>query len=244
MSSPLSGNIVFLDQGMMDGDIDYPDSDGEQIAETTLQAHWIFLLYGNFWALFASKDTFVAADLFWYPVEGDPKIRLAPDIMVAFGRPDGHRGSYKQWVEDNIPAHVIIEVLAPLSTTIEIKRKLAFYEKYGASEFIVLDPEKHTFEVYLRDGNKLLPVNIENKRWRSPSLKLLFRVFEGKLKVFHIDGSPFKTLEEMLIEREIFKKKKQNIQAETNDILTTTEKLHAENERLKARLRELGEKLE
>ena len=44
-------------------------------------------------------NVFVAGDLLWYPVEGDPKTRMAPDTMVAFGRPKGYRGSYKQWVE-------------------------------------------------------------------------------------------------------------------------------------------------
>ena len=34
-------------------------------------------------------NVFVAGDLLWYPVEGNPKVRSAPDAMVAFGRPNG-----------------------------------------------------------------------------------------------------------------------------------------------------------
>jgi Uma2 family endonuclease len=56
---------------------------------------------------------FVAGDLLWYPVEGDNKLRQAPDVMVVFGRPKGDRGSYKPWEEDNIPPQVVFEILLP-----------------------------------------------------------------------------------------------------------------------------------
>lgn len=65
-------------------------------------------------ALFKDNaDIFVAGDLLWYPIEGDNKIRMAPDVMVVFGRPKGDRGSYQQWREDNIPPQVVFEVLSP-----------------------------------------------------------------------------------------------------------------------------------
>jgi hypothetical protein len=31
----------------------------------------------------------VAADNFWYPVEGEPQTVFAPDVYVVFGRPKG-----------------------------------------------------------------------------------------------------------------------------------------------------------
>src|SRR5438045_2562323 len=92
--------------------IEYPDSDGEPIAENTLQYEWIVTLKGNIEAIFANdRDVFVAGDLLWYPVEGDPTTRTATDVLVAFGRPKGRRGSYMQWVENGIPPHVVMEVL-------------------------------------------------------------------------------------------------------------------------------------
>ena len=45
--------------------------------------------------------------LLWYAVEGDNKIRQAPDAMVAFGRPKGYRGSYRQWEEGGIAPQVV-----------------------------------------------------------------------------------------------------------------------------------------
>ena len=72
----------------------YPDSDGKPIAENTLQYQWIVTITGGLESIFADDpNVFVAGDLFWYPVEGRPDIVTAPDTMVAFGRPKGHRMS-------------------------------------------------------------------------------------------------------------------------------------------------------
>ncbi|MFN3316640.1 MAG: hypothetical protein ACK40K_07495, partial [Raineya sp.] len=57
----------------------YPDSDGELMADNTKQFNWIVLIKEGLEALFAHRqDVFVAGDLLWYPVEGNPKIRKAP----------------------------------------------------------------------------------------------------------------------------------------------------------------------
>ena len=70
------------------------------MAENTLQYQWIVTIKGGLDAIFLDDpNVFVAGDLLWYPVEGEPTIRIAPDAMVAFGRPKGYRGSYKQWEE-------------------------------------------------------------------------------------------------------------------------------------------------
>ena len=74
------------------------------MSENTLQFEWIVTLKGGLEARFRDRqDVFVAGDLLWYPVEGDPLIRSAPDTMVVFGRPKGYRGSYKQWEEGESP---------------------------------------------------------------------------------------------------------------------------------------------
>ncbi|MEC4805732.1 MAG: Uma2 family endonuclease, partial [Jaaginema sp. PMC 1080.18] len=92
----------------------YPDSDGQPMADNTQQFRWIVLIKENLEVLFADNpDVFVAGDLLWYPVEGQPKIRIAPDAMVIFGRPKGDRGSYRQWEEENIVPQVVFEILSP-----------------------------------------------------------------------------------------------------------------------------------
>jgi hypothetical protein len=68
----------------------YPDSDGKPMSDNTLQFKWIVTIKEGLEALFRDReDVFVAGDLLWYPVLGDPKIRTGPDVLVAFGRPKG-----------------------------------------------------------------------------------------------------------------------------------------------------------
>ena len=72
----------------LDRQLVYPDSDGQPMADNTQQFRWIVLLKENLECLFAQNpDVFVAGDLLWYPVEGHPEIRVAPDAMVVLGRP-------------------------------------------------------------------------------------------------------------------------------------------------------------
>ena len=57
----------------------YPDSDGKPMADNTKQLRWIVVLYGGLCSVFRNReDVFVAADLLWYPQEGQPEIRIAP----------------------------------------------------------------------------------------------------------------------------------------------------------------------
>src|SRR5262252_8794276 len=80
---------------------DYPESDGQPMAENTKQFEWIVTIKENLDALLT--NAFVAGDLFWYPLEGNNRIRQAPVVLVVFGRPKGHRGSYRQWGETTSP---------------------------------------------------------------------------------------------------------------------------------------------
>ena len=119
-------------------EIIYPDSDGQPMADNTKQFRWIVTIKENLEILFAtSPDVFIAGDLLWYPVEGDNKIRKAPDILAVFGRPKGDRGSYKQWEEDNIPPQVVFEILSPGNNNTEMLRKLFFYQNYGVEEYYI-----------------------------------------------------------------------------------------------------------
>ncbi len=100
-----------------DTEIVYPESDGKPMADNTLQWDWMVKIVGELRGLFAGQDVLVAGDLFWYPVQGNPKAVIAPDALVVFGRPPGYRGSYKQWEEGGIAPQVVFEVLSPNKPT-------------------------------------------------------------------------------------------------------------------------------
>jgi Uma2 family endonuclease len=180
----------------------YPESDGLPMSDNTEQFDWITLIKFNLEAQFAEDaDVFVAADLLWYPVEGDPKTRQAPDAMVAFGRPKGKRGSYQQWKEGGIAPQVVFEVLSPGNTASEMTRKYGFYERHGVEEYYVLDPERGAADGWTREGEYLVPVE-EMNGWTSPRLGVRFEVAEERVRLFRGDGKPFEDYIEVMRERE------------------------------------------
>ncbi|MBA4466810.1 Uma2 family endonuclease, partial [Cylindrospermopsis raciborskii CS-506_A] len=73
--------------------------------------------------------------------------------MVVFGRPKAHRGSYRQWEEDNIPPQVVFEILSPGNTQDEMDKKKLFYLKHGVEEYYVYDPDRISLEVSIRENN-------------------------------------------------------------------------------------------
>ena len=146
----------------------YPESDGQPMAENTLQFRWIVTIEGGIDAVFVQDpNVFVAGDLFWYPVEGEPGIHQAPDILVVFGRPKGDRGSYKQWEEGGIAPQVVWEVLSPGNRGKELIRKFQFYERYGVEEYYVYGPETGELTGFLRQGDELREIP-EMRGWVSP----------------------------------------------------------------------------
>ena len=174
--------------------IDYPDDDGKPMSDNTLQFQWIYTLQGGLDDLFRhNPDVFVAGNLLWYPVEGKNKIRQAPDAMVAFGRPKGYRGSYKQWVENGIPPQVVFEVLSPENRPRGMAKKLLFYEKYGAEEYYIYDPDHVTMTGYLRDDSGFYQPIANMHGFTSPRLGIHFDLSGVELAVLRPDGNRFLT---------------------------------------------------
>jgi Uma2 family endonuclease len=169
----------------------YPESDGKPMADNTKQARWIVILFDNLLALLAEvSDVFIAADILWYPVEGEPEIRVAPDVLVAFGRPRGDRGSYKQWEEGGIAPQVVFEVLSPGNDPLEMADKLDFYDRHGVEEYYLYDPDKNRLAAYLRRGEVLRRMYPADG-YVSPRLRTRFQLTEPEMTVYRPDGRPF-----------------------------------------------------
>ena len=94
--------------------------------------------------------------------------------MVAFGRPKGDRGSYKQWEEGGIAPQVVFEVLSPNNRFREMYRKLKFYEEHGVDEYYLYDPDHNDLEGWLRDSEGLSEIRDLNG-WTSPRLRRAIR---------------------------------------------------------------------
>jgi Uma2 family endonuclease len=199
----------------------YPESDGNPIAENTLQFEWIEKIKGNLEALFAANpDVFVAGDLLWYPVEGDNRTRMAPDTMVVFGRPKGYRGAYLQWQENNIAPQVVFEILSPGNRAGEMVEKWRFYERHGVEEYYLYNPHNNEFAGWQRSSPSEALEQIDaTAGWTSPRLGVRFDVSGSELVLYRPNGEPFKSFVELQAERDAEK---------------------ARADRLAKRLRELG----
>ena len=211
----------------------YPESDGKPMADNTRQFDCIVMIQGGLAALFADRpDVFVAGDLLWYPVEGQPHIRAAPDAMVVFGRSPGHRGSYIQHEEDHIAPQVVFEVLSPSNTPAEMRKKLGFYDRYGVEEYYEYDPDRATLKGWLRCEGRLEPIELM-EGWVSPLLGIRFGLEGSDLALYDPDGQRFAT----------FVEQAQRVKAERQRAEIAQQHAEAERqraERLAERLRQLG----
>ncbi len=211
-------------------EIIYPDSDGKPMADNTRQFRWIVTIKEGLDRIYQPRaDVFVAGDLLWYPVEGQPKICAAPDAMVAFGRPKGDRGSYKQWEEGGIAPQVVFEVLSPNNRPPEMELKLEFYEKYGVEEYYIYDPDDPSLLGRRRIRGELKRIR-SMKNWTSPILQVRFEMVPGQeLKLFGPDGARFLTFQEIAEENDRLAQKAK--EAESQREKAERERDEAANER-------------
>jgi Uma2 family endonuclease len=221
---------------VIDG-VAYPESDGLPMADNTLQFDRIVLIKTN---LDDRLPDFVGGDLFWYPVEGRPDIVVAPDVLVALGRPKGMRRSYKQWMEDGIAPKVVFEVLSPNNTLREMMHKAAFYLSHGVQEFYVIDPDEEVgwAEIQGSDGVQIHVRSLDG--WTSPLLGIQFRRTESGLVISDRDGNPF---EDTVTLRQRAEAEAQRAEAEAQRAEAEAQRAEAALERAKAleeKLRALG----
>ncbi|NET27847.1 Uma2 family endonuclease [Okeania sp. SIO1I7] len=182
---------IQLPLSQTNSEIVYPDSDGQPMADNTIQFRWITIIHYNLAWLFADNtEVFVAGDLLWYPLEGNNKLRQAPDIMVVFGVSKGDRGSYQQWKENNIVPQVVFEILSPGNTPKEMERKLLFYDRYGVEEDYLYDPQKNSLTGWLRSELFLERID-EINDFVSPRLGIRFELTAETLILYRPDDQPF-----------------------------------------------------
>jgi Uma2 family endonuclease len=221
-------------------EIIYPDQDGQPMSDNTKQFRWIVTIKENLELLFAKdSQVFIAGDLLWYPVEGNNKIRLAPDAMVVFDRPKGDRGSYRQWIEAGIALQVVFEILSPGHRMAEMSRKLDFYEQYGVEEYYIYDPDRIDFTGWIRNNSRL--ELIQNDRdWVSPRLGIRFNLQDDTLIIYRPDDRPFLSFVELdqLRQQATERTELSEQRAELSE--QRAELSEQKAEKLAAKLRELG----
>jgi Uma2 family endonuclease len=220
-------------------DLLYPDHDGQPMADNTKQFNWIVKIKENLELLYANNpDVFVAGDLLWYPLQGSLQ-RVAPDVMVVFGRPKGDRGSYKQWEEDNVVPQVVFEILSPGNTQAEMADKFRLYDKLGVQEYYLYSPDSNQLDGWLQHHKHLQPIFIM-QNWVSPKLGIRFELFNDGMEIYFPDGRKFLSLGEL---EQQARQAEALLDQERQRVKQTEALLDQErqrSERLAKRLRELG----
>ena len=120
--------------------VEYPESDGEPLAESDFQLEWIIYLINVLRYYFRQRDdVYVAGNLLIYYEEGYPPSSVAPDIFVVLGVSNHKRKTYKVWEEGQSP-HFILEVLSPSTAFKDRANKKGLYEGLGVQEYFLFDP--------------------------------------------------------------------------------------------------------
>ena len=222
----------------------YPDSDGKPMAENTTQFDWIVTLRTGLDLLFREEpNVFIASDLLWYPVKGKPAICTAPDALIAFGRPKGHRHSYKTWIEAGVAPQVVFEILSPGNRPKEMREKLKFYEKHGVEEYYIYDPDRGRLQGYLRSADRLRPI-AEMQGWISPRMSVRFELdLDGKLRLTGPDGREFVGPLALAEERDEIAQERDEIAHERDEIAQELRRVRRDRDQERLRAEKLMEKL-
>ena len=161
-------------------EIEYPESDGQPMAETDLHRNWMVWLIELLKSFFAGQQVYVSGNLLIYYVEGNPKKSFAPDVFVVKNvRPDDRR-VFKLWEEGAIPCFVL-ETTSRKTGHEDLGPKMLLYAKLGVREYFLFDPERELFEPallgYRLVGGGYMPLEMDGTQTLlSEELGILIRL--------------------------------------------------------------------
>ncbi len=224
-------------------DIEYPAHPEERLAESQIHFDYITLLVDNLRLLYRDREHEVGifADLAWYPVAGDSRIWMAPDVMVCFGvpqyRPEG-RESYVQHRENGVIPSVVFEIHSNSNNKKEIAEKREWYEKYGVQEFYWLFTDPAEVRVFVREEEELKE-QIVGTNWTSEILGIRFDWSGERLEIYGPNGELMRpTREYLAIQAERLTQQQKQLQQEKNRAEREAKaKLEAERKAEQERLR-------
>lgn len=122
-------------------EIEYPETDGEPLGESHIHIFATLDLLDALRVYFRDRtDVYATADLFLYYQKGNPRARVAPDVMVIKGVPKLERRVYTLW-EEKVPPCTVFEVISRATWQEDLVTKSALYARLGVKEYFVFDPE-------------------------------------------------------------------------------------------------------
>ncbi|HEX4965029.1 MAG TPA: Uma2 family endonuclease [Thermoanaerobaculia bacterium] len=129
----------------LEQEIEYPTSDGQPMAETPQHMQvMVDVIFGLKRRYRQVSDVWVGGNLFFFYERGNPKAKVAPDVLLAKGVRQWNRPNYKVW-EDGPPV-LVVEVTSKKTRHKDQEVKKPLYQNLGVKEFVLFDP----FGEYLR----------------------------------------------------------------------------------------------
>jgi Uma2 family endonuclease len=123
----------------LEQEIEYPTSDGQPMAETTLHRKVMSNVIGGLERRYADvPDVWVGGNLFLYYQRGNPEKSVAPDVLLTRGIEKRDREIYLLWEEK--PPTLIFEITSRRTRKEDTGTKKDLYERLGVAELVLFDP--------------------------------------------------------------------------------------------------------
>lgn len=155
-----------------------------------------------------------------------------PDFMVAFDTERYPRKSWIVWEEEGKYPNVIIEILSDSTANVDRTTKKELYQNtFRTPEYFWVDPDTQEFEGFVLVGGtyQAIPPNPVGHRW-SQQMQLFLGIHNSQLRYFTPEGQLVPTPVEAA----------QEAQRNAQEAQQDAEAAQQRNDRLAAKLRELG----
>ena len=125
--------------------IEYPDSDGEPMAENDHQLSAMLDAISMLRAWYDDRDdVYAGGDMLIYYKINDNETRVAPDVFVVLGTPKHKRKSWIVWREGKAP-DIVMELASGSTWRRDMREKRAIYAEMGVIEYWRFDPTSNYF---------------------------------------------------------------------------------------------------
>ena len=136
----LPSKPINYETGYLPQPIEYPDTDGQPMAESDFQFEPLAYAVESLKLHFQDRsDVYVAGNIFFYYEEGAPSEVVAPDVLVIIGAEKRKRHSVKLWEESKAPDFVL-EITSNSTRSKDQGSKKGTYAFLGVTEYFCYDP--------------------------------------------------------------------------------------------------------
>ena len=123
----------------LEQEIEYPTSDGQPMAETTLHRKVMSDIIEGLERRYAEvPDVWVGGNLFLYYEKGNPRKSVAPDVLLVRGVRKLNRDCFFLWEEET--PELVFEITSRSTRSEDEGQKRELYERLGVAELVLFDP--------------------------------------------------------------------------------------------------------